>query len=85
MHQLCAFFFIVVMIIKIITMVILRLHVLRLIYMNIGHFCKKKVVFFLTLARGVKEKETVFTLSLDSSPTDHYIKLQNYLPAGRTE
>lgn len=49
-------------------------------------FLQEKGCFFsLTLARGVKEKETVFTLSLDSSPTDHYIKLQNYLPAGRTE
>lgn len=42
-------------------------------------------IFLITLMRGVTEKETVFTLSSDSSPTDHYIKLQNYLPAGRTE
>lgn len=42
-------------------------------------------IFLQTSMRGVTEKEDVFTLSVDSSPTGHYTKLQNYLAAGRTE
>lgn len=41
-------------------MVILRLHVLRLIYMNIGHFCKKKVVFFPNISAWCERKRDRF-------------------------